>query len=251
MNALLPFFCLPQEIKDQIYELICGGQTLHVHHRTHGRKVYYHHTLCLAKGSEEQAQDVFNAIDSDSNDSVSRDRHIICRSTYVESWKNFIPGKTNLSWPQDLRFLQTCRQMHNEAKLVPYTTNLFSFSDTEVLDKAMKRLPQSRNIRSIHLAISIDIGTSAGAWAYMFIRFSEMFPKLRNIHIDVEEFLSQDYGYIGCTESLQNEWEEALSSLVAPQLKTATVVVRKHPFATDVPDSEVGEEHWTISQKQT
>ena len=68
---------LPQELKNKIYELVLGGQLIHVHRDREEGTFSYH--LCQAKISEKEAQGVFVASrDSSSTKPISR--HVSCRS---------------------------------------------------------------------------------------------------------------------------------------------------------------------------
>ncbi|KAL2049453.1 hypothetical protein ABVK25_010248 [Lepraria finkii] len=134
---------LPQETKNQIYEVVCGGQFLHI---TKDLRLLSNH-IRRAKTSEDRAQEKFDTGRGSKWDAADQiNRHIHCKSSKKD--------EQNLS----ISILLSCRQPYNEARLLPYPTNAFSFSEPRILLNFVTTAMQSGAlpaIRSVHLHMFI------------------------------------------------------------------------------------------------
>ncbi|KAK3171946.1 hypothetical protein OEA41_004030 [Lepraria neglecta] len=123
-NASTPLLSLPPELKNKIYELVFGGRVVHISQDQHHDILRWDNRICYPKMTEEKAQEIFN--NQKPNRWCGRDwpkRHETCHCR---------PFKIA---PRSVRttLLRTCRQLYNEAKYIPYSTNTFGFRSPEVL----------------------------------------------------------------------------------------------------------------------
>ena len=147
-NASSPLLSLPLEIKNLIYELIFGGNIIHINQNPNKGGAKFKSTICRAAISEEEAQKNF---DDETNHEwfvpANEDRHSCCRYR-----KGTTSGDENQR-PQLPRLdaLRCCRQMYNEAHHVPYSANTFSCADPRTLQNFIHSL--ARGDYDNHLAV--------------------------------------------------------------------------------------------------
>ena len=123
-NASTPLLGLPPELKNKIYELVFGGRVVHISQDQYHDILKWDNRICYTKMTEEKAQEIFNNEMPDQwYDWDCPRRHGIC---HCRPFKNA---------PRSVRttLLRTCRQLYNEAKYIPYSTNTFGFRSPEVL----------------------------------------------------------------------------------------------------------------------
>ncbi|KAK3171937.1 hypothetical protein OEA41_004021 [Lepraria neglecta] len=219
---------LPQETKNQIYELVCGGQFLHI---TKDLRLLSNH-ICRAKTSEDQAQEEFDTgLRSEWNAADEINPHIHCK-----------PGKKdeqNLS----ISILLSCRQAYNEARLLPYSTNTFSFGEPRVLLSFIAKAMQSGAslaTRSVHLHMFIKRDTDVDAWRRALRLVSKELTGLQNVYIMMDQgfeparhvgYVAQHYRRLDHDEFAKLDerwWTSLLASLDKLQklpLKKATFVI--------------------------
>lgn len=144
-NEATPFICLPQEIKNDIYELVLGGHFVHIWTQSVKTRSMLYHQVCRAGLSEEEAQEACQKADPDSwyVEGVT-DRHRDCYEGDDE-----LPSNVNIS------LLHVCRRIYHEARFIAFSSNIFSFPDASVMREFIHQINQSTDfnlaIRSIHL----------------------------------------------------------------------------------------------------
>ncbi|KAM0799970.1 hypothetical protein BDR22DRAFT_973360 [Usnea florida] len=147
-NAQAPLLRIPQEIKDHIYVLVCGGNLLHIRIASgNNPDIKFGHSKCLSTKTEEEAQKSFDASTSPWFDEVSVNRHDQCAPGFL----GIVSGPISQSPAMDLRFLRTCRQIYDEAKSFCYTANTFSFDSWVVFGHFVNMVNWASNLRSIRL----------------------------------------------------------------------------------------------------
>lgn len=198
-----------------IYKNVCDEQTVHIlqndtpyrfrdkdGHKCLSNKAYQlQHAICCASVSEEAQQIIFDSPSATWSNDSNENPHTKCCSK--ESNKGSFAE--NIAKPfsnkMDLSFLRTCRQLYDEARLVPYETLTFSFRKSEVLKLFMKKTPQAIRIR--HLRLEIDIGVKHDpynpipnpisntsdfqAWHASLRTISRKMKNLQYIHLDIKQ----------------------------------------------------------------
>jgi hypothetical protein len=220
-NASSPLLRLPQEIKNQIYCLVLGGNFLHI---SLDRRSKACSQICKAAISEEEAETYFQnglPIYSVWNIDYGVNRHDTC---YEQ------PGfKINL--------LLICHQVHIEARYIVYSANTFSFERPHLL-RIFLRLLQNANpehllaIRSLHIRVSWQQASDEFDWLLAISPISRQLKLLRNINIDIDQGRELTPTFLQRSRTLMIEdnrrWDLLLAELgglrVLP-LKTATCVI--------------------------
>lgn len=118
---------LPPEIRNRIYNYVLGGNKLHLrmvgYHSASGTEVKLKALLCL---SDEDDASVASAIRSCHKQTAIpntdfRERHPQCYSKEDEE----VDGEVMSHYQYSAALLRTCSQIHAEAYLLPFHTNVF------------------------------------------------------------------------------------------------------------------------------
>lgn len=167
--ATSPLLRLPTELRLYIYEHILGGETLHIRFKAFnsvedlrqtynsfgsmlsvsslmGRRTKLTHYICNAKSSESEIYERFLAQDWQDHKSAH------CMMGFRHE------GCMTLNKHIELSLLRVCRQIYQEAKLIPYTSNAFSFGVNWAFQEFVPSLglAQRHAITTIHLRIVIN-----------------------------------------------------------------------------------------------
>ena len=234
---------LPREIKDQIYNYVCGGNTLHIRFTSGGPYT----VLCRSELTEQAAQAGFDSSQSRWIDDVSAYHHKDCHSHNNRTL--------------DLRFLRTCHQICDEAKLVYYSSNTFYLSDApyqddfDAVEKFVNTADWASNVRSIGL--HLNVSTYKRAHTDQVLRgITGKLAGLRCLYLVMEMRYSGGYNKEAEEKS---KLTEHILCLGGPFLKVATVVISdaydRSIFSDLLRALEVDEEplrhtRWTMAQKQ-
>ena len=202
-NATSLLLKMPQEIKNHIFFLVCGGHVLHIHdmhtYPASWTNKDTSNTICGQDMSDDDAQAIFDT----APDSRSSYRESSCRHNECRSRSNAEPLK--LSW------LRTCCQLYDAGKCIPYEANAFAFSDAEVFTRFMRlsRLLLS-HIRTLKLYMATHQKKDLQAWADNIWEIPQSCPNLQSINLD--HF--QDYWYNVKTAAFKtpDQLEEARAS---------------------------------------
>jgi len=132
---------LPAEIRNNIWQLVLGGRSIEV--RDYGRCS----TCCAAHEDLDRALN----IKAGNRQQIMQDHPL-----HVDCFVLHKPAKIGLT----LSLLLACRQIHQEAALLPFATNNFVFQSYSALRIFLRRLVtgQARQIASI--SILLDMITS-------------------------------------------------------------------------------------------
>lgn len=219
-----PLLALPPELRTRIYHYVLGGHNIHISSHmvleedlgvmntpsyrhvywdntqrflTREQRVRFFYTLCDVPHDDDEAykQSCNPRIDKNGQhlNAVApyRERHATC----LKHLGPFTSGSSqdNLQ----LQLLRTCRQIHQEAALMLYTDNTFSFlrekDALHFLDLALHRR-QKRALRSIVLFEDYIEENRYYAKAHPSKDFQNM-HKLREVSIFVD-----DFGYIDVSD---------------------------------------------------
>jgi hypothetical protein len=127
-----PLLRLAPEIRNRIFHFVLGGKTIHIDY-------FYGHYACRSTvGYEEEAKSTKNSKGCGSIDAHSI-QHVAC------------DPETNSVERLQLAVLRACRQIHQEAALVPFSSNIFAFDDRPCFEQFLKKvlLGQARALRHI------------------------------------------------------------------------------------------------------
>ena len=250
---------LPQEIQDQIYELVCGGNLLHFEFDAFVRdsKSEFCHIKCLSKITVDDAQASFDASTSPWVDVVSANLHMECCSPRLFGHES---GRTCGMPTLDLRFLRTCRQIYDAAKNLCYSTNIISFDSLDIFKRFVKTVSWVPRIRSLRLCIYSGNSSGGAALSKTLKHLVSKVTGLERIHIDLLQIL----GHVSRTYDKGAEEDSVLTKqllcLAGTALRAATVVI-SDTRSCDLEDSETTQgfrdddqsqrgRRWTMKQKQ-
>lgn len=90
------------------------------------------HTVCSKSVSEEAEQQVFGSPSAAWKNVSNKSPHRHCVSKDLAN-TIFVRGWAKPAIQLDFSFLRSCRQIYDEAELVPYKTSVFSFEESEAL----------------------------------------------------------------------------------------------------------------------
>lgn len=173
---------LPQEIKDQIYFYVCGGQLLHIHVKcepTPQRLIpqLFHH-LCQFETPNAHGQELSKSA------AVYGASHGAC-CPYRNGMSDCLPHHHNSSGRLNLSFLRTCTQLCKEARGIPYTLNFFSFDCHSGLEEFLRRLPEGADVRNVRLDIHTGWLSPAYQWNRSLSLLPVKMPRLQGLCIYV------------------------------------------------------------------
>lgn len=151
-----PLLSFTPEIRNGIYEFTLGGADIHISCQFST----VNHSLCkvsLFGRNIPQAK--------------SRTRQRLARPGWVEQHAVCIRNRHGFPPPLgtevahyrrrvDFSLLWTCKQIHQEAAVLPFTLNTFIFSDVQDLHNVARYLPHSQK----HALTSIALRISNGSW---------------------------------------------------------------------------------------
>ena len=241
-NAKSLFLQLPLELKTLIYELVCGGQMIHIKKTNSGLA----HSLCSAECSEDEAQTIFDRSDALYEDSNTENRYVL-----NFSW---LSGKT-----MKIGFLSCCRQMYMESRSVLYYNNTFAFDSATALRHFCLKTPRHSLdiIRSVHMNVAICINRSylRGPWEWEqgFETITSSIPGLKRLHVGIE----LNYFIYEWHNPPELPAQEILlrSILQAGKLDlaVATVILWDHRIMSEEYIKKIAHNpkiRWTLAQKQ-
>lgn len=122
-KSIFPFLELPAELRNEIYVLVLGGRVIHGHV---GR-------LCALPMDQNEAYLSSMLPPGPESSELFSGRHKFCTALVSEHLA--------------LNVLLTCRQVHTEAREVPFSDNIFAFRRPENLIGFLKRIGNARAAR--------------------------------------------------------------------------------------------------------
>ncbi|KAK5741470.1 hypothetical protein LTR17_003905 [Elasticomyces elasticus] len=150
-----PLLKLPPEIRNRIWGFLFGGKTVHVQgdyypqgrrRRLVRRRLV--HMVCQVPNSDKEISEQItrhNELDGSTQ----------CFQSYWDRHRHCYAGGATKKATLPMAVLRTCRQIHQEAALLPFQLNEFSFSQLENLAPFLQSLfqAQARAIESLILQI--------------------------------------------------------------------------------------------------
>jgi hypothetical protein len=241
MNAITTLLSLPQEVKDQIYELILGHHVIHVHHQE--KPIPLWHCLCMSLTEEDDAQKHYEAPTPWTNEG-SKNPDLVCSAILA-----FSAFKLNFG------LIRTCRLIYHDAKLVPYRHNTFSFTTCEALTLFLECTPAAVEIRSLRLEILIESREHLDSWDICLAKVATTMSSLRNVHINIEQISGENW-YTRHVRSRptfdvmdvvnNGQFKATLLRLAALELRDAKVTLKVSSQSYWPPDhSNIHEEDYT------
>ena len=221
-NQMSPFLELPQELRLQILRLILGGRFIHVKYRESpdysGRSLC--HSICVEEETEDSVYLKFKA----GQDEGLISRHRGCYQSVDESHRKL-----------DLGVLRVCKQVYEEASLIPYTANTFSIRDPSVFEAFTQQLlpVQIQSIRALYLDVDLMSHNHTLGWTHIFEDYRSVGPtdnasrplKLHSLHLCLAQS-SFDKEYIRCCRGVGPDvWVGGFLQLQQCRLKHVTVVM--------------------------
>jgi len=208
--SMFPFFKLPGELRIKIYKFVLGGHLLHVYRDTQPGR----HEPTVFRCSEHR-------------DICGLEVHTnfyLCRR-----WA----GKL------DVAVLRVCRQIYQEASVIPLTTNTFKFNDSEALMHFFTSMPmgQINLIRSLQLEPTLLYRGDVNAWARS--RFvADAFLGLKELIIHAHLKAAE----LGRTEKpWSSRWTEAFWSFNRLDLERVKVTVDVSIIDEDTEDEDASD----------
>ena len=258
-NAESPLLRLPLELKTRIYELVCGGQTLHIS-RGEGR---LSHHLCRATLSEEEIQEEFDTSEAvwyapetaychwhcyAHTESAHGCR--ICRH-HPKSWR---PPNAKL----DLNVLHCCRQIYLESMFVPYHANTFSFDSAILLSQFNCHIPERYRtvIRSLRVDLVVFMREKhyIQDWNMAFEKVGTSLKGLQRLYITIELYTLEARPRPEDHRSVEKSLLSNISQAGKLDLKVATVVLwdshSRFRWLGDEIDMGELQERWPLAQMQ-
>ena len=183
VNALSPFLRLPPELKFRIYELVLGGQTLHI--------------ITKSKDPSSRARQCHGLSHHLCDESESGPKDQRWRVSSGATW--FSPATLyRNNWGAmygmlESSLLRCCRQIYNEANIVRYYSNTFVFrvGGPQCLKLFYQQVSAKyRNaIRRLHLNIFILYGAKSpdpNEWSDAFRIVSNHMNGLQSLYIAID-----------------------------------------------------------------
>ena len=265
-NASSCLLRLPQELKNRVYELVLGGQLIHVQRKRKENKFF--HRLCQAKISEKEAYETFAASKGLWFSEDIRDRHHACYDVSMFQHDCFrCPGHSDPPAEPyavlSLALLRCCRQTYREARSITFSANTWSFTcpwdfqffclcgmDARV--SFMKRLA----IRRLHLDLSISRKAAEKGWNVAFDAIAKNLKCLQQVYIDIEQlpFAIEYLKEWQFQEPAESSFLGRLRRLRDLRLRTVTVTISDyhilHSGMMNLTAEDGREYRWTMAQKQ-
>lgn len=264
-----PLLKLPGEIREMIFSLVVGHQLIHLLYLpTQGR---FRHTVCTATTSEDEAYEEFMtghghipANDSAQFYSITfKERHVHCKSWSREDNRFFDAEQQRLfrlmsaderRKPMlDLSILGVCRQIYEEANVLLWTTNTFSFEDTTTFRTFVDGLhsTQRKKLARIHIDFAWVL-FSAHEWERSLrpLLLSKL-DGLRTLHATFDQYFGYHSDILLSPSPSVVHYElpvlEPLSRMQKLPLEHVTVVVGDH-IKAQYPQRDMS--RWTITKKR-
>ena len=255
---------LPQELKTPIYELVLGGQLIHIYLLDKNLKFAYH--LCQAHISERRAQEIFTISNEPWFSEETSDRHNACYNvTMIQEISFQCPVQSDVTSEihagLNLALLRCCRQIYQEARLTTFSANTWSFSrasDLEmVFDHGLNlRFLAETNfpIRRLHLDVIIRFKNDEEYWNQAFRKIVEHLKILQHFYVNIDHQPWDDatLKLLKFKKPARNLFMKDLLKLKTLPLKTVTVTVCDYHILHSGPTTtkRVMEVRWTMAQKQ-
>ena len=256
-NARSLLLRIPQEIKDYIYLLVCGGNLLHIEIASGllDPGIKFRHSKCLSTKTEQDAQRSFDASTSPWFDEGSVNRHDEC----APKFSGDVSGRISRRCTLDLRFLRTCRQIYDEAKSFCYTANTFSFDKWSVFGQFVNTEKWASYIRSVRLYARRGTNGHGPPNHEMLQSASKKLTGLQTFIFDWEQVCLSGSRMYDQRAEAATQLTKQLLCFAGAALKSVVVVISDEEFDPSSPgitqssqDDALSQQlnRWTMKQKQ-
>ena len=256
-NAQSLLLRIPQEIKDHIYLLVCGGNLLHIETASGllTPSINFCHSKCLSTRTEEDAQMSFDASTSPWFDEVNVNRHDKCAPRFFGDVSGLISQGPTL----DLRFLRTCRQIHDEAKSFCYTANTFSFDDWSIFGHFVNTVNWTSHLRSVRLLDRSGTNGREPPYREMLQEVSKKLTGLQTFVFDWKQFSFSGSRKYDQRAEEATQLTKRLLCFAGAALKSVVVIISDDCFDSSSPGITQSSQddvrsqqlnRWTMEQKQ-
>ncbi|KAM0799971.1 hypothetical protein BDR22DRAFT_272788 [Usnea florida] len=272
-SARSPLLKLPQEIKDRIYQLVLGGNLLHIWRdserdvirSTKGttKEQRFNHQICCSEISEDDAHHHFE--EEDGNNFYVKNvelRHLGCRvstNTYLNLPHSGHRSSTNwtvaATVKMDLSLLHACRQIYNEARYILYSTNTFSFNTARNLRAFINFLVQrhvdvNEAVRSLRADLTYP-KTDTNGWTQAFSAVTQHMTRLKTLYINVDQLPSWS------TSSDAREKEKSMRpvfnnlAILGKAAAESTIITLSDRYLAQYPHHTIwSTPRWTMDEKR-
>lgn len=241
-NAQSPLLRLPQEIKDRVYELVCGGRTFHVDEAS----------TCVDQLSDSVFRDLYQ-VDSASSETAANWNILQDDGEVDPRWMGFCARYQRCCIMPTMGFLRSCRQVLAEASLAPYSANTFVFSEAACLKEFATSLQPAQGlaVRTVRLEMQgcggpdddvyEDIYAAAveKSWAEVLAEdVAGRFPRLRHVDLYVEDAVVME----------AESWMRCVLELRKLRLRSVEIAI--HDSDDDADGNNPVRYRWTVAEKQ-
>ncbi|OCL03183.1 hypothetical protein AOQ84DRAFT_442893 [Glonium stellatum] len=185
-----PLLRLPAELRNRIYELVIGGQMIHIHAvrclckepKKYVVKYFIGCSTCKLKKSEFEIHSRWLHSNRSNSLDTWEHRHEKCEALFC----NMNGSRTRIF---DLSLLRTCKQLYYETRLLPYSTNTFSFRSPKAFGIwALNQLDVYQRAAVEKIRVEQDLAQPPEGrdqeWYDIFNEhLASHFPGLRTVHI--------------------------------------------------------------------
>ena len=250
-NTESPLLKLPQELKNRIFAYVCGGRMVHISGEfVNGSDNLLCSSICHLQESKPTSYERFSAAKADDPTCNYQDckfDHTACVLAKRETRLPEILGKN---------LLLSCSQVYDEARLVPFSSNVFYFAKPLGLVNFCRKVSSKKRcaVRNIHLDMEVGEEVWERSWnSAVPVSLEPGLKRLQHLSICIHRLLfykernrlayqgpHHDYG-------LPN-----LVSLQIPSLKTVEVLA-----TNELPQrrrrnqrGKEGLDYWSLEQRQ-
>lgn len=216
---------LPAEIRRFIFELVVGGQLLHIKSRENGS---ISSASCLARDSENEAY-------SNSMNTTSEERHEPCAHRLMRGQSQYV---------LQLDLLRVCRQTYEECTMLLWSTNTFSFQDGRSFEQFVRtKLPPMQKARLAKIHIQAR-GSFESKTLWKRALRSSIIDSLQGLHT-LHLCLDRDV----CPLENHELSGSPYSRLLVLPVRHATVIYAD--TETEIVPSPENDGRWTTEQRKT
>ena len=220
------------EIREMIWTYLCGEKTIHIINAVK-KPEKFTHSLCRSSDAEEAIYKRFMNRGGEGGYSVKAGRVNLPEYQDPMAYHTSC-GVPNEKYKLDLTFLRTCKQIHHEARLMPYSTNTFSFNEPEMLERFVKFFPQQHRAQVRRIQVYARLHWDGDERPWQDVISTRLAPNFQHIqHLNLAIAL----GFPPCWMARQDDrrglhqsWMRAVLTLKGLSLKTATVMISENEW---------------------
>lgn len=237
MQSQSPLLDVSAELRNQIYELVLGGELLHVY-RSSYQDTSFHITICQSQSAEMNAYKRFldPSIDERAKITSKYTRKVSLQNYFTVGDEYYVDPCSsrhtrgecyNAGNPSlHLSLLRVCKQIYDEARLVPYFANTFGFQSADTFNLFISTLTPSKRsaLERLHFTRNIpNIGVNQ-------IKSPDPpLTGLKSLHLSLENKPNYSSKASLIEPNNTDIWIRDFLLLDRRLLKTVTVIFSDHP----------------------